>query len=513
MPGMRLSLAYSLSLLTCAAILQGVPLAAAETAPVLLRYHFAPGQTNAYNLQIEVQGESGREAITGIFVVSARAVGTNFIGLSCRGQLRPKPLGGMSPMMGYRPGSAMPLSSYAYGPQMDNRELILDEQGEIVRQAGDQALPIPLGQLMASLIQPVPTEATDGWETAKDLFVLDEPLLQGPGTAFLNPPGGYAYPSYYPGRLPQGALAVRQKIKIKVAEVTPATVTLQKTLSLDSRMLTGSEPRVSAAGEGRIVWDRSAGMPKLVELDCKSVIVTENLSRRSGLSLRWQLLEGAERDKAIAPPAPTPGPETKFTAEELTKLEQQLNSSDQYGRQAAARQLSSGRLAAPSAALLSKMASLAGDTDDTVRRAALTVLANHGTKEQLPLLIKGLNEPDASTRATVAKGLGRLKDPRAIEPLANLLATGQSDPNYYRPARDNAASEALIRIGGAAEPAVLALLKEKNLETRIQACNILKQIGTKKSLGPLKDTTLNPSKEVSEAAAEACRSIQARETN
>lgn len=343
--------------------------------------------------------------------------------------------------------------------------------------------------------------------------MLDEPLLQGPGTAFLNPPGGYAYPSYYPGRLPQGALAVRQKIKIKVAEVTPATVTLQKTLSLDSRMLTGSEPRVSAAGEGRIVWDRSAGMPKLVELDCKSVIVTENLSRRSGLSLRWQLLEGAERDKAIAPPAPTPGPETKFTAEELTKLEQQLNSSDQYGRQAAARQLSSGRLAAPSAALLSKMASLAGDTDDTVRRAALTVLANHGTKEQLPLLIKGLNEPDASTRATVAKGLGRLKDPRAIEPLANLLATGQSDPNYYRPARDNAASEALIRIGGAAEPAVLALLKEKNLETRIQACNILKQIGTKKSLGPLKDTTLNPSKEVSEAAAEACRSIQARETN
>ena len=139
--------------------------------------------------------------------------------------------------------------------------------------------------------------------------------------------------------------------------------------------------------------------------------------------------------------------------------------------------------------------------------------AFRAVREQLPLLIKGLNEPDASTRATVAKGLGRLKDPRAIEPLANLLATGQSDPNYYRPARDNAASEALIRIGGAAEPAVLALLKEKNLETRIQACNILKQIGTKKSLGPLKDTTLNPSKEVSEAAAEACRSIQARETN
>jgi HEAT repeat protein len=71
----------------------------------------------------------------------------------------------------------------------------------------------------------------------------------------------------------------------------------------------------------------------------------------------------------------------------------------------------------------------------------------------------------------------------------------------------------LVQIGTAAEPAVLALLKEKNIETRCQACNILKQIGTKKSLGPLKDLTLNPSKELSEAAAEACRSIQAREAN
>ena len=58
---------------------------------------------------------------------------------------------------------------------------------------------------------------------------------------------------------------------------------------------------------------------------------------------------------------------------------------------------------------------------------------------------------------------------------------------------------------------MLGLLKEKNLETRVQACNILKQIGTKKSLSPLKDLTVNPSKELSEAAAEACRSIQSRQ--
>ena len=135
--------------------------------------------------------------------------------------------------------------------------------------------------------------------------------------------------------------------------------------------------------------------------------------------------EGEEREKAIAPPPP-PGPETKFTPAELAKLEEQLKSGDLFARQAAARELSSSRLGTPTPALLAEMVSLADDEDETVRHAALTVLANHGTKEHVSLLIKALNDPDAGTRATIAKGLGRLKDPRAIEPLTNLLAQAKA---------------------------------------------------------------------------------------
>ena len=513
MPRMRTSLALSLSLVTAMAGLKGQPLLGAEITPIPLRYSLTPGQTNAYGLELEVQGEAGREAVGGTFTVSTRAVPTNLVALTFRGQLRHKALANRGPMMPFRPGSGMSLSSYIYGSLYEARELIIDEHGHIVRQAGDLPLPIPLGQLMASLVKPLPPEASAGWETEKDVFVLDEPLLQGPGTAFLNPPGGFSSFAYYPGRLPQGVLAVREKIKVKVKEVTPAAVTLEETLSLDSPLLTGSEPRVSASGAGQMVLDREKGLPKLVELECKCVVVTEELSRRSVVSLRWQLLEGAARERALAPPPPTPGTETKFTPEEVAKLEERLQSTTLAERQTAMRELSSGRLKTPSAELLAQMASLASDPDDTVRHAALTILANHGTKAHVPLLIKALNDPDATLRTSVVKGLGRLKDPRAIEPLVNLLAAGQSDPSYYRPLRDNPTTEALTLMGSPAEPAVLALLKEKNVDTRVQACTILKQIGTKKSLGPLKDQTLNSSKELSEAAAEACRSIQAREAN
>jgi hypothetical protein len=506
-------LVHSLRLAAVVAFLAADPLVAAEVTPLSLRYTFAPGQTNAYSLQIEAQGEAGREAIAGTFVVSSRKVGTNLIGLTLRGQLRPKSLGGMPPMMGYRPGASLPLTAYTYGYPSQEKELVIDDRGRLVRQAGDQALPIPLGQLAASLVQPFPAEATAGWEEEHEVFVLDEPLLQGPAPLFLSQQGGYGgFGAYYPGRPAQGALAARQKVKVKVTDATPETLTLQKTLSLDSLMLTGSEPRVSATGEGRIEFDRALGLPKLVELDCKTLAVTENLSRRSLVTLHWQLLEGAEREKALAPPPPR-APETKLAPLEVAKLREQLKSEDLGTRQAAARDLSGRGLGSATPELLNQMASLANDPDDTVRRAALTILANHGAKEHVPLLIKGLNDSDTGVRAAIAKGLGRIKDPRAIEPLVNLLAIGQSDPFYSRPSRESAAADALVHIGSAAEPAVLALLKEKNIETRIQACTVLKQIGTKKSLGPLKDLTLNPSKELSEAAAEACRSIQSREAN
>ena len=484
-------------------------LVAAEVTPLVLRYTAAPEQTNAYSLEIESQGEMGREAIAGTLIVSTRVAGTNLVGITMRGQLHPK-ASGAYPMMGFRPGGPPPLSSYALGLQVQERELFIDERGNLVRSAGDQPLPIPLGQLAASLIQLFPEQATTGWDTDEKVFMLDEPLLQGPAPAFLNSQRGPSYGFYMPGRKEQGVLAARQKTSLKVTEVTPAAVVVHKTLALDSLMLSGTEPRVSATAEGRIEFDRALGLPRRVDLDCKMLAATEEVSRRAVLSLHWRLLEGEELQKALAPPPP-PQSERGLSAQEITKLQVDLSSNDPGTRMMAAQRLSTAQLTNATPGLVAQMTSLANDPDDSMRRAALTVLANVGSNEQVPLLIKALNDSDSSVRTAAAKGLGRIKDPRAIEPLVNFVASGQGDQPYFRPSRDSAAAEALARFGPAAEPAVLSLLKDKNIGTRIEACNILKQIGTKRSLGPLKDQALSPSKELSEAAAAACRAIEFRD--
>jgi HEAT repeat protein len=275
-------------------------------------------------------------------------------------------------------------------------------------------------------------------------------------------------------------------------------------------MLTGTEPRVSATGQCKVVFDRIAGCPKRVELECTTVVVTEDLSRRSILTLRWEMLEGAEREAALAPPPPVSTEKPILPAEKVTKLMEQLKSDDLGTRQNAARELSGGQLDKPTSGILSAMTKLADDPDETVRHAALTILANYGTSEQVPVLIKGLHDSSPGISTTIVHGLARLRDPRAAAPLADFLASAQNDQQYYQTPRPNDVAEALIKLGPASEGPVLALLKEKNIETRVQACLVLNRIGTKRSLGPLKELALYPNKALSGAAAEACQSIQER---
>jgi hypothetical protein len=480
-------------------------------APTLLRYGFSPGETNAYKLLIESQGENGREAIGGNWIVSIRKTGTNLITLTFKGHLQPKPIAGAPMTPFYRSGNEMSLSAYTMFPSMpgDTKELTIDDRGTVVREAGEVVLPIPLGALIGSLVETFPIRPSNDWEQEEDIFVLDEPLLQGPARVFLNS-SGRSLRAPMPGHLSQGALRARQKTQVRVTQLTPQAAVLQKTLKLETYFLTGTEPCVSATGDGKFILDRVSGWPKRVELECKTVVVTDNLSRRSVLTLRWEMIEGTERDTVLSPP-PIP-PAVELTFEKLAKLTEQLQSSDAGIRRSASRELSGAKLDIPTPEIFSGLVSLAGNHDDTARYAALTMLASYGTAEHVPLLIKGLREPDATIRTTVTRGLARLKDQRAADALADLLASGQSEYPYSRFSRGNDATlDALVQIGPAAEPAILPLLKEKNIDTLAQACAVLKQIGSRKSLDILKELTLYPNKELSEAAAEACRSIQARE--
>lgn len=471
-----------------------------------LHYHLADGQTNVFKIEIELVNENGTDKLAGNLIVSPKAGPSNVLCLSIRGTLSPRrEPGTMMPGFGMN-GYVRTLSPVSlYTPA----EIWLDDRGRVLRVAGDCPLPIPLGSVAQLFAETLPAASETRWESTDEMTVLDDPYGLGPAISFL-PSQPYGVSPYLNGPInPRGGVAavtVTRKIRSAIKSSTADQVTLSKQLSLDSRLQSGGEPRISARGEGELDFDPQSGFIRNARMQFKSVLNGDSITRHPSGSLKLTRLEGKERETALQPYTAQgqPDPQArKLTSTDIQKIIEDLKSDNLSTRMAAASKLQSSELTEASAALIELMTGRLTDSEMSMRMAAAKIIADYGTTEQVPALLKLLRSNDTSSRWAAIRGLGRLKDKRAAEPLAALLASGSSD-GYQT-------VEALIKIGPDAEDAVLPLLKEKHVDTRRQASNVLKQIGTKKSVESLRELMLDPDQTVNTTAAEAVREITARQ--
>jgi HEAT repeat protein len=98
--------------------------------------------------------------------------------------------------------------------------------------------------------------------------------------------------------------------------------------------------------------------------------------------------------------------------------------------------------------------------------------------------------------------LGRLKDPRAIDTLADVVARGSYEAEF--------AIQMLKRFGPAAETAGLELLQHRHVQTRRMACLLLGEVGTSRSLDPLREQMLDLDNQIAQTATEALRAVRQR---
>jgi hypothetical protein len=139
------------------------------------------------------------------------------------------------------------------------------------------------------------------------------------------------------------------------------------------------------------------------------------------------------------------------------------------------------------------------DPDPNVRRDVLDALGSWGTPESVPLLIKGITVPETGDHAV--RALGKLKDPRAIEPLAAAVPI---------PFLRHEANVALKEFGTAAEKPVLKLLDHPERDVRFEACDILKVCGTPASIRALAKQAEDPDPGLSRCAKDAIQAINGR---
>jgi hypothetical protein len=112
--------------------------------------------------------------------------------------------------------------------------------------------------------------------------------------------------------------------------------------------------------------------------------------------------------------------------------------------------------------------------------AGAKALGIWGTSDSVMPLADLLDKDDSHVREPVTDALGKLKDPRGLEVVAKRLEDTWDRMNGY-PTR------ALLAAGPVAEPMVIPYLKFRDHFTKMEACKILKEIGTEKSIKALEE--------------------------
>jgi hypothetical protein len=485
------------------------PATAREAA---LRYKFLAGQTNVFAVEISVLSETGFQMDRGNITVVTMAANTNTATLLCRGELKSQTRPAPSRTPGFYPGVLPGGIPTLFPPDC---QIELDGQGNEIRDGGDYVMAAPLGKLVQCLFTPLPENA--GVIEACDLVaVLDEPFWLGPSESFLNPgpnapPPGNAYPGQR--NVPATLLAARRTgWELKAA--TPALAQLHRHATLASLAQTGGKPRLAATSDTDLTFDRATGMISQIAIQADISSETATSSRHAKVSFKSRRLAGEELAAALAPPPPVRENSQKLGGEELATVTADLRSPDAEQRRVAVLRLGDAELAATSPQLVSLMAPFAFSEDSAVRESVARFLNRHGTTNETLTLIRLLKDPEDGVVQTAARALARLQDERGIVPLTEVLAGGlrikQSNPTQNLQFLPDIAA-ALQSFGSNAEEDVAALLDERGIETRRQACLILKQIGTADSLNALQKVIGDPDPEVNQAAADAIRAIKQRQ--
>lgn len=142
---------------------------------------------------------------------------------------------------------------------------------------------------------------------------------------------------------------------------------------------------------------------------------------------------------------------------------------------------------------------LLSDTDGNTRAAAAKTLAAIGGAENVqPLLAQLAKDDYPAARREQLLALGKLKDDRAVEAVAQHLSQNSDR---------EAAGQALQAMGSMAEKKVRDYLHYPDVAVRVEACRILQHIGGAASVPALEAAKNDVSEKVAKAAQDALMAI------
>jgi len=479
-----------------ASVLLGAPapqgsLHAADAAvPQTLRHHFEAGTTNAFKIELEIKAEGTTTKRQGTLLVVTRSADASAATVSLTANLRPAAGQRMMPPQYNSSWNPFELRVYGHPSQLPC-QVEIDDRGRVLREMGELPLPLPFNELYRFLFLQFPENPTREWE-----IKTEQPLPTEGWDQRRLPP---FYATSLPGARPPARMTAIRHERYRLLTPTGELTRCRYELAIDSLARVENNPRWQITGTGEAKFQPESGSLQELELQCTAAFGTETLVRRAPMVLRCQRVPVQQLETLLAVTAPKP-PETLSEAD-VRRLLADLDSSGGDRSMKAGNLLLTANVPSLSPDLLPLLAERMDASEDWVRSAIIRLFAQHATPEDVPRLLGLLKSGDSPARFEAIKALGRLKEPRAAGPLAELVAQGTDYNN---------AVEALKQIGPPAEEAVLLLLQEKHRDTRRQACEILERIGARRSLEPLREAALSSDEMLARAARQASQETQAR---
>lgn len=391
--------------------------------------------------------------------------------------------------------------------QSEQGKLLVSELGELIDSTGSVQLPHLLGPLGSLPIEPLPSDGEQTWQTTRVTA-----LTQIIGQESAN----NQMPSRYRRRRGGGnPFAQRAQVVVVPAlevsayelhQTSPGRVQLKKKYVFTTLQKEGTPPLAQMTGEGTVMFNSQEGFPESMEFRATMVRSAGAVSVTVPITFAWnrvdQTVLNDARSRAAAgnaAPAVPAGvaakPAVASTTQEVDRLLRELKTAGNAAQKSVAVNtlVRMQPIDQRRSQVTQAVEPLMRDTNAMLRDGAIRAMGVWGTKDNVPALLKMLDQLDSSIRRSTMEALGKIPDKRGAEAVAKLL------PNE---ADRRDASSALKAMGQVAESEVIGLLKHKDKKVRAEACQVLAEIGGKKSIAALKKMLQSDKDSWSRAAAQ-----------
>ena len=493
---------------------------AAEPAVQVLKYRWQTDRVMSYSVKIEAELSDETVTMTGTPSFRVRWADADRAELVYSGTLSSGIRARAGAPFGYAarpPRHMFPAFGGGGGaPFPSEHALEVDHFGKPRDIRGDSQLPYLLGNLSQLLIFPLPNPPAAKWEdSGKSKLTLLPPEERFPVPRFGPRFGPFA-------RRQEGEELEAREFSRYTLEVDANGPLIKRHYELKTVALVDGEPRLTLIGDFRIRFDQQRGLPSSFEGTLQHVQNSVHAATKIPIVLSATLLPeqpvapdqlpGTRRGPGFDLPgaeAQSPGVTTETPSPVVGKqpldpaaiddILKSLGSGDEEKIRTAVEALGRALPGERQREIAQALARNLTDGEEPVRAAVAGVLADWGTLAESDLLLDALQDDSRNVVRGAIVALGRLREPRAIAPLVELI----------RRRRERAPAGAALRsIGRPASEAVAGLLSDPDWSTRLEACRILQAVGSPHEIDALQPLAEgDPNILVRRAAGEAIEQI------